>query len=472
MAKKKLTLEDILVPKEDIPYEVPENWCWVKLGSIVNLERGITFPASAKRSEMEDGLIPCLRTANVQNILKIDDLIYIDKSYIKQNINKLVREGDIIMSTANSLELVGKLAIVENIHQEMTFGGFVLNIRNKGYINNKYLFYYLRGMFVLGEFQKIASQTTNIANINAKKIEDINIAIPPLAEQERIVNRVESLFDKVDKAAGLVDEARDGFEKRRAAILEKAFSGELTKKWREENGVSDQKIVNSSSENGYNIPESWSWTTVEDVMTVKGGKRLPKGEKLLDENTGFPYIKAGDLKRGTVLIDNLQYISKDIHEKIKNYYVNSGDVYITIVGACIGDVGVIPEELDGANLTENAAKLCPNENLNSKFIARYLSSNFAQVMLKSDIASATLGKLSLTKIKKFMVPLPPIEEQDEIVKVLEKILNNEHNIIDLIELDENISIIKKSILAKAFRGDLGSNDLDEESSFELLKSIL
>lgn len=466
---KKLTIDDVLVPKEKIPYEVPKNWCWVKLGGLVNeVKNGTTI----KQNKDEIGP-KVTRIESVQNN-KIDfnRIGYItEEEKIKDS--DWYEAGDIALSHINSIEHVGKTALIEEDYLPLVHGMNLLRIRlKKELINPKYFAIYTQGYDFKSEVVDRVNRAVNQVSLNQKRLNEIPIAVPPLAEQERIVNRVESLFDKVDKAAGLVDEARDGFEKRRAAILERAFSGELTRKWREENGVSDQKIVNSSSENGYNIPESWSWTTVEDVMTVKGGKRLPKGEKLLDENTGFPYIKAGDLKRGTVLIDNLQYISKDIHEKIKNYYVNSGDVYITIVGACIGDVGVIPEELDGANLTENAAKLCPNENLNSKFIARYLSSNFAQVMLKSDIASATLGKLSLTKIKKFMVPLPPIEEQDEIVKVLEKILNNEHNIIDLIELDENISIIKKSILAKAFRGDLGSNDLDEESSFELLKSIL
>lgn len=450
MAKNKLTLEDVLVPKEEIPYEVPDNWCWVKLGNLVDLERGITFPASAKRSEMEEGLIPCLRTANVQSVLEIDDLIYVDKSHMKKNANKLVRDGDLIMSTANSLELVGKLAIVENVNQEMTFGGFVLNIRNKGYINNKYLFYYLRGMFILGEFQKIASQTTNIANINAKKIEGINIAIPPLDEQVRIINRIESLFDKVDKASELVDEARDGFEKRRAAILERAFSGELTKKWREDNGVSDE------------------WKTVEfkELGKLERGrsKHRPRNDERLFGGA-YPFIQTGDIANSNGYIyHHKQTLSEFGLEQSRLF--PKGTLCITIA-ANIGDVAILTYD---CCFPDSVVGFTPNDDIESKFIYYYLNlikrdlEHYAPATAQKNINLAILGALD--------IPKPSIEEQRQIVEILEKSLDNESKVEDLIDLDDNIDLIKKSILAKSFRGELASNDLNEDSSIELIKDLV
>ena len=216
-------LEQAVIPNWDEPYKLPPNWCWTKLSSISAFERGITFPASAKESLSLTTNIPCLRTANVQESLELHDLLYVDRSYMKDNSDKLVRENDIIMSTANSRELVGKTSFVHSLPEEMTFGGFIMAIRSK--INPKYLFYFLRLQFLNGKFMGNSTQTTNIANINSTALGETETPIPPLTEQERIVLRIESLFAKLDEAKEKAQEIVDGFEKRKAAILHKAFLG-------------------------------------------------------------------------------------------------------------------------------------------------------------------------------------------------------------------------------------------------------
>jgi len=115
---------------------------------------------------------------------------------MKNNSNKLLCEQDIIMSSANSRELVGKTAFIENIQNEMTFGGFVMIIRTLD-INSRFLFYFLRNYFFKGLFAKIASQTTNIANINTVSLGEIEIPIPPLSEQQRIVSKIEQIFTQL-----------------------------------------------------------------------------------------------------------------------------------------------------------------------------------------------------------------------------------------------------------------------------------
>ncbi len=105
-------LQAALVPDWEWPYKLPENWCWTRIGMVSNFERGITFPAAAKEAAPTEDNIPCLRTANVQENLEIDDMIYVNRDFMKGNIAKLVRENDIIMSSANSRELVGKSSLV------------------------------------------------------------------------------------------------------------------------------------------------------------------------------------------------------------------------------------------------------------------------------------------------------------------------------------------------------------------------
>ena len=229
-------LQAALVPDWEWPYKLPENWCWTRIGMVSNFERGITFPAAAKEAAPTEDNIPCLRTANVQENLEIDDMIYVNRDFMKGNIAKLVRENDIIMSSANSRELVGKSSLVTYIPFPMTFGGFVLNIRAKE-MSSKYLFYFLRHEFLAGKFIGESSQTTNIANINTTTLGNYEIPLPPLPEQQRIVDRIESLFAKLDEAKEKAQAVVDSFETRKAAILHKAFTGELTAKWREEHGV-------------------------------------------------------------------------------------------------------------------------------------------------------------------------------------------------------------------------------------------
>lgn len=148
---------------------------------------------------------------------------------MKGNEAKLVQKDDIIMSSANSRELVGKTSYVHDVPFPMTFGGFVLTIRAKTIIS-KYLFYFLRLEFLSGHFMGESTQTTNIANINTTKLGGYALSLPPLAEQQRIVDRIESLFAKLDEAKQKAQDALDSFETRKLSILSKAFSGEYTSK--------------------------------------------------------------------------------------------------------------------------------------------------------------------------------------------------------------------------------------------------
>ena len=179
--------------EEELPFDIPKNWVWCRLGEVCDFERGITFPSSAKQFQYFENSIPCIRTTNVQEELELDDIWFIDKSYTKNNEKKLLKINDIIMSSANSRELVGKTCLVKKIDTKFTFGGFVLVIRNK-FDYNKYIFYLLRNIFFKGYFRKISTQTTNIANINIALLEEIIIPLPPLAEQHRIVEKIEHIF--------------------------------------------------------------------------------------------------------------------------------------------------------------------------------------------------------------------------------------------------------------------------------------
>src|SRR5258708_3454153 len=109
---------------------------------------------------------------------------------------------------------------------------------------------------------------------------------------------------------------------------------------------------------------------ISEIADVKGGKRLPKGEELGSLPTDHPYIRAQDIREGKIVIDDPKFLTIEQHERLKRYVVAAGDVCIVIVGANVGDVGIVPEGLHGANLTENAVKLT---NLRSDCVPLYVN---------------------------------------------------------------------------------------------------
>ena len=444
-------LQAALVPESEQLYKVPKNWCWVRVSSVCEFERGITFPASAKEKEPTNANIPCLRTANIQDELEIDDLIYVDKAYMKGNEAKLVQKDDIIMSSANSRELVGKTSYVYNVPFPMTFGGFVLTIRAKTTIS-KYLFYFLRLEFFSGHFMGESTQTTNIANINTTKLGRYALSLPPLAEQQRIVDRIESLFAKLDEAKQKAQDALESFETRKAAILHKAFTGELTAQWRKEHGVG---------------MENWERLKLGKIGTLERGRsqHRPRNDPRLFGGP-YPFIQTGDVASANVYItEHHQTLSEFGMEQSRMF--SAGTLCITIA-ANIGDVAILSYD---CCFPDSVVGFIPNSRSISKFI--YYMMSVLQKELEDNAPATAQKNINLKILNGVEMNVPPVIEQTEIVRILDDLLVKEQQVKEAAEgVLGQIDLIKKAILARAFRGELGTNDPSEESAVELLKQIL
>lgn len=446
-----------LVPDWEWPYKLPENWCWTRIGMVSNFERGITFPAAAKEAAPTEDNIPCLRTANVQENLEIDDMIYVNRDFMKGNIAKLVRENDIIMSSANSRELVGKSSLVTHIPFPMTFGGFVLNIRAKE-MSSKYLFYFLRHEFLAGKFIGESSQTTNIANINTTTLGNYEIPLPPLPEQQRIVDRIESLFAKLDEAKEKAQAVVDSFETRKAAILHKAFTGELTAKWREEHGVG---------------MESWEQCSLSDVCTVNPKKADTKDLPDELEVSFFPMSALSEIYGE--ITDPQTRLLKEVRSGFTNF--SEGDVVFAKITPCMENgksavVGKLVNDI-GYGTTEFFVLRC-SDRLYNRFLYHLVRDKLFRDKAKAVMAGA-VGQQRVPKryLETYKLNLPKFNEQREIVRILDGSFAKEQQTKEAADavLDQ-IDLMKKSILARAFRGELGTNDPSEESAVELLKEII
>ena len=226
----------------------------------------------------------------------------------------------------------------------------------------------------------------------------------------------------------------------------------------------------SKDEIPFDIPDSWEWVRLGDVCQVKGGKRVPQGDKLLDSPTAHVYLRVTDMKDGTINDSPKKYISEETFQKISKYTISSNDLYVTIAGT-IGLVGVIPDQFDGMNLTENAAKLT-DIYINRNFLAKQLNASFFQEVFLNKRTQVAQPKLALERIATVLFPLPPLEEQNRIVAKVEALMNE----VDTIEretenLNRTFALTREKVLDLAIRGKLVPQDPTDEPASELLKRI-
>ncbi|KYK44767.1 hypothetical protein A1D31_35915 [Bradyrhizobium liaoningense] len=164
----------------------------------------------------------------------------------------------------------------------------------------------------------------------------------------------------------------------------------------------------------------WPTKTLGEVADVKGGKRVPKGYQLQAEPTKHPYITVSDFTDdGTIDISGLRYVSDEIFEQIKRYTISSDDLYLSIAGT-IGKAGYVPNELDGANLTENACKLVLRPGTDRDFLYYFTKSDDFAEQAGANTRTAAQPKLALERLKTIKLSLPPLAEQRQIVSLLDE----------------------------------------------------
>ena len=435
---KKKDLEETPISEDEKPFEIPESWEWVRISDITESFIGLTY----KPTDVSTNGWIVLRSSNIQEgILDYNDIVKVN---IEVSEKLRVRVNDIIICARNgSKKLVGKSALVREVNEPTTFGAFMAICRTQFY---EYIAKYLLSPLFFQQLRK-DSDTTTINQLTQKNFNRYLVPLPPLAEQKRIVAKIEELLPKVE-AYGKAQESLDKLneelpERLKKSILQEAIEGSLVpqdpndepasillEKIRKEKArlVKEGKLKKkdleetpiSEDEKPFEIPDSWEWCRLGTITTVLGGKRIPAGRKLSQENTGHIYIRVSDMKEGTVSTDNLLYVPEDIFPSISRYIINKEDVYITVAGT-IGKIGKIPAEIDGANLTENADRLV-FRFINQNWLIKCLQSPIVQTQISDVTTQVGQPKLAILRIQNLLVPLPPLAEQKRIVAKIEQLM--------------------------------------------------
>ncbi|MBW4965094.1 restriction endonuclease subunit S [Pseudoalteromonas sp. CR1] len=178
----------------------------------------------------------------------------------------------------------------------------------------------------------------------------------------------------------------------------------------------------TDEEKPFELPKGWEWVNLGELVTIRGGKRLPKGQVLSRQVTPYIYIRVSDMRNGSIREDDLHYITEDVQSQISNYIITTDDLYMTIVGATIGKCGLIPIRFNGMNLTENAARLTPFIGVDKYYLFKYLDSDFAQEQFFDKTKQVGVQKMALNRLSTTKVPLPSVEEQRRIVTKVDELM--------------------------------------------------
>ncbi|PKL18381.1 MAG: hypothetical protein CVV49_06200 [Spirochaetae bacterium HGW-Spirochaetae-5] len=323
---------------------------------------------------------------------------------------------------------------------------------------------------------KLVSLMKGAANVSlaVKDIAKIEIPVPPIEEQVQFIE----LFNKANsfgiQLVGEFNTQSNYLKQLRQSILQEAIEGKLTADWRKTHpvvkgnpdfdaealleAVKSKKAISkkdkslpivTESEKTFELPDGWIWCRIGDLTNITGGKRLPKGTTFSDEITEFIYIRIVDMKDGTIVDKNLKYISAKTRNQIKNYIITKNDLYITIAGT-IGQSGLVPDQFDGMNLTENAARVVPYE-VNKQWLNNFISSKTIQELFAKATYGMAMPKLALMRIQNTIIPLPPLAEQIAIVDRIHSLLAK----VNLLEKQVNerkvmADELMQSVLREAF----------------------
>lgn len=445
MPKKKtaLTIEErlqqALVPAEEQPYEVPENWVWVRLGNVASWGSGGT--PSRKHEEYYNGDILWIKTGELNNGWIYDTEEKITDEGLKKSSAKLFPPYSVLIAMYGAT--IGKVAILGV--PATTNQACACAVCNQSLLY-MYLFYYCisqKNVFI--EKGKGGAQP-NISQIILKQHP---IPLPPLSEQQRIVERIEELFAKLDEAKERLQEVANSFAVRKAAILHKAFTGELI---------------------GKQVTELVPLENLVDLIKIG-----PFGSSLHESDyieNGIPLVNPKHIVQQRIVPQSKISISDEKAEELSSYKLKENDIVLGRRGE-MGRCAPISNREENWICGTGSMIIRLKKEYDAKLYSLILGSQATVTYLENSAVGSTLKNLNEKIVRKIPVPQFSSEEQHEIVRLIDDLLARERSAQQATEQAlASIDLMKKSILARAFRGELSTNKASEASALELLRQVL
>jgi type I restriction enzyme S subunit len=476
--------------------ELPNGWVATTLGELGEWRGGGT-PQKSRDDFWRNGTIPWVSPKDIKRTVIDSAEDRITESALLSSATQLVPAGSVLLVTRSGI-LQHSLPVATNsvpvaINQDLKA------LTPTPGVNAAFLAAQLRAFSqeILAECSKSG---TTVESIDFAKLKNRLFLLAPEREQQRIISKLDGMLARTARAKRELDRGPVLIAKLKEAIYAAAFSGELTREWREshneltspddrleeiakvrdtltkERKLSLGRTLNSGEAGRIPvdlgaIPESWAKSTLEAITNpvrviqygiLKPGPNLPNG---------VPYVKVINIKGGKIELDAIKQTSSAIHKQYSRSSIKNGDILLSIRGT-VGRLGIVPAELDGGNITQDSVRIDVLPLINKHFVYWYLHSPAAQEYFRRNQKGVAVRGINVGDVRPMEIPLPPLTEQEEIVRRIEKVITWLETLsTKLISSNRILFHLEQNILLKAFQGELVPQNPDDEPASALLERI-
>ena len=402
------------------PYLLPNGWEWCNLEDIVcELKYGTS------EKSLSVGKIAVLRMGNITNVGTID---YSNLVYSSNNEDiKLysLEKDDLLFNRTNSSEWVGKTAIYKK-EQPAIYAGYLIRIRPI-LIFSDYLNTVMNSSYYRNWCYNVKTDAVNQSNINAQKLSQLMIPIPPLKEQKRIVVEVAKWISLINTIKNSKEDLQTTIKQAKSKILNLAIHGKLVPQDpNDEPAIELLKRINpdfTPCDNGhytFDVPSGWITTNLGSIFNVVSAKRILKSDW---KHSGVPFYRAREIAKLSIygLVDNELYISEEHYNSLKEKFPvpKASDIMISAVGT-IGKCYIVKESDKFYYKDASVLCLCNDYQINAKYIYHIMRSEYMLKQMYDNSKGTTVDTITIEKAKQYILPLPPLAEQQRIVAKIEE----------------------------------------------------
>lgn len=450
---------------------IPESWAEAEFENVITVQGGSQPPKSTFISEPREGYV---RLVQIRDFRTDNHIVYIPIEKAKRSFTKedimIGRYGPPVFQILRGLEGSYNVALMKATP-------------SMGY-DKEFMYWYLQSPKIQLDINSVSQRSAGQTGVNLDFLNSYKVPLPPTKEQERIVKKIESCFEKIDESEQNLTQVETLLSKYRESLLAKAFRGELVeqdsndepasallakiREEREANQKGKKKKQEfapiSDDEKPFDIPERWEWVPLGELEVITGN--TPK--KVAGTDNDIPFYKPADFSfTGDIYVRDSEDSSSSNY---KYREVKANSVVLVCIGATFGKSGIVTS--DGAfNQQQNA--VLPSQYILPEYLCYWFRSRDFQNILSKVNSSTTMPIVNKGQMEKLPFPLCSIEQQ---VKIVES-LNNSFEKINTTFLDINnakriIGVTKESVLSKAFQGELVEQISSEGTGKELLEQIL
>ena len=426
------------ITEDEIPFDIPDSWEWVRLGDISNYAQPKT---KIKPCDINENLW----SLDLEDIEK-DTGRVINKIYTA---DRSIKGEKVVFSKGNILysKLRPYLKKILIATDDGITSPEIIPFNIYGEVSQHFFMWVLKSSYV-DSVVNGASYGVKMPRVGTDTMRNLLIPLPPLSEQHRIIAKIEELMplvDQYDKAYSQLTVLNEEFpQDMKKSILQYAIEGKLVEqrpeegtakellkeiKLEKEKLVKEGKIKKSKSlppitedEIPFDIPENWEWVRLGEIASKIGAGSTPSGGKAVYLDAGIKFIRSQNVYNDGLRMAGMAFISEEINNKKQGSIVQSKDILLNITGGSIGRCALVPDDFDIANINQHILIIRNINEMCRYYLHKVLISPYIQELIMSVQVGVSREGLSAEKTKNMLIPLPPLSEQHRIVAKIEELM--------------------------------------------------